>query len=488
MAIIYYPSDPQPTSTTFTLPDFRVFTSTDERGLEQRRAGQDNSAVELNIQYKGLDGDQVKVLTDFYSSVKGKTGYFSIPADLLNLPSVLGDSVNALRGVAQWRFDAVFKVSALPGLIFNIGVKLVSVPLVLDVGPDIIAVGQYSLSLGVKTNALSVLWQQMSGFPLVFDDVHSLAPTVSGAGGATINSSQGRIFIRVLAEEDPTVYDELEIIPTPTSPAKGLSSGSGTAQILPDCAAIPPYIRLPGQRLPQSPQGTFKDISSSSYELVEYYLSTESLAYLLTEDLQSYLLVGSEYKIVYHKPNTIPISWDVPTCYGQYLLGYAWQENIGGVYTDVAFYGPGDERVFQMTIGTYYRCVTRYQILSRFFEIESVRFRLGTDCFGSTVFNDDALGNYSVGNTTTVSTRRDFTLTHLEYLDVVELGFCSGSAVLPTPVVRRDFTLQRIGSDPNDTTNPNTNAINTQNPVESFSSGSLQITFTRQSVGGIIVG
>lgn len=180
----------------------------------------------------------------------------------------------------------------------------------------------------VATNSLKLIWTQLEGGRLaivdteedslqpeliILDDVRSLAP----------------IRFEIVAEEDEDARDILTIYTTPTSTWE---SGIGFNSLIGASDASP------------------------SREIPAFYAPLPPVRQTVGGSLSS------------------GYTWKIPTADTTFITGYTIQQNIGGVYQDVASYLPNDFLSYEFQVNQHYRVLVKRNTLG--FNSTSDGFRI----------------------------------------------------------------------------------------------------------------
>jgi hypothetical protein len=403
------------------LPDYRNFIVTDQDGIENRRGGVKPRGVEIDLFWDFVTPAQVQAVQEFFNTIA--YGVFGLANNQLPMPPALTAGFNSLRGVSLWKFREPPVITTQQATtrngFYSMVVKLRSVDYKLTIGQPIFLIAQNSYLLTANTNLPEgVTWSQISGSNL------NLTPgqnnvTLAKPGGGFINSLGGPIVIRATSVDDPNTYVDALIQTTPTNLIKGMSFQVGPGDFLPQESAIPQVLHPPKYYPPRSLQGTFNGYNSLVPSTEEFCLADNFLRFFET-DSGAYLLVSSDSLIAPNTSGEYPVSWDAPTLYAEYLTGYTWEQNIGGVYTSVQSFSPSDYRVVVLNQKNYYRCVSNFLIGNRLYSKTSQPFYLNPDCLNPSLFADDVFSSLSFQATASSFTRTilEVTLSNVTYTDL----------------------------------------------------------------------
>lgn len=273
----------------------------------------------------------------------------------------------------------------------------------ISAGPDqvLLCASQVTLN-GASTTATSVVWTQISGDPITIINPTSINPTVQLPPG--YNSSTP-LILRVSVPPTHRFYDDVRIANRledyVTASTYGVSNDNGVWGCF--VSKIERYVAQPASPVPG----------------------------------QDSFLLGDK--------DNYYISWTLPECSSELAIGYRLQQNINGIYQDVASYlynpalsapssqSPGLVRFDNFNklaqIGDSFRVVAIGSHLGQRFENTGPIYRVDSNLGkGSSVVADDWVetGSYQLASDTTLST------TNLTFNIIIESRVENDTVELPS--------------------------------------------------------
>lgn len=212
-----YPDFPITRIGAFNAPSYKLETVIDQEFVERRiNTTTASHKASLSLFYDRLSAEQVLELISFYNQYLQTSRGFSVARSLLPYGDYLSRAyLNSLKNYIYYFKDKP-RIKTLITNIYQVEVELEASEAKIFAPPFVRVIDKKSVTVSVQASPEYVFWEQVSGLPATIGSPYSLSTTITAAGDL-LSSVDSRLIFKVSLQDNPDVFELVEIITNPSS-------------------------------------------------------------------------------------------------------------------------------------------------------------------------------------------------------------------------------------------------------------------------------